>query len=50
MVTKKGAADTASVATSATGPKAAMAATKKVAPETSVAVTKDALGDFPLRQ
>jgi hypothetical protein len=47
MLKKKGATTVASVATSATGPKAAAAAMKKIAPETSTAVTKDAPGDWP---
>jgi hypothetical protein len=45
MVKKKGATATASAATSATGPKATTAASKKVAPETSAAVTRDSAGD-----
>ncbi|KAK1692312.1 hypothetical protein QYE76_009009 [Lolium multiflorum] len=47
MVKKKGAAATVSAAMSATGPKAATAASKKVAPETPAAVTRDAPGDWP---
>ena len=44
MVKKKGTATASSAAASTTGPKAA---SKKVTPETSTAVTKDAPGDWP---
>jgi hypothetical protein len=47
MVKKKGSAATASVATSATGPKITADAMKKIAPEASAIAAKDAPGDWP---